>query len=180
MWWCRSQLDQSESRYLARFSLEPCYSKFSHFSSFDPLTRLLFQEAQAFDRVHRLGQSKEVFVNRLVIENSVEDRLISLQATKGNLAAGSLDGEVMGKTKKLTVRGKSPTLVALPCRADSLVHTTQIWLACLVWMQTVDLMQRTLILSRVTSRRILADSGFPLYLLDCNIPKRWSLIVHCF
>ena len=64
-----------------------------------------FREAQAFDRVHRLGQTKDVFVNRLVIENSVEDRLLSLQATKGNLAAGSLDGEILGKgPKKLTVR----------------------------------------------------------------------------
>ena len=63
-----------------------------------------FREAQAFDRVHRLGQTKDVFVNRLVIENSVEDRLLALQETKGNLAAGSLDGEVMGRQKKLTVR----------------------------------------------------------------------------
>lgn len=64
-----------------------------------------FREAQAFDRVHRLGQTKDVFVNRLVIENSVEDRLLTLQATKGNLAAGSLDGEILGgKPKKLTVR----------------------------------------------------------------------------
>ncbi|KAJ7054346.1 SNF2 family N-terminal domain-containing protein [Mycena amicta] len=53
---------------------------------------------QAFDRVHRLGQTRAVTVRRLVIENTVEDRILSLQERKQNLADGSL-GE--GKGKKI-------------------------------------------------------------------------------
>ncbi|KZT61695.1 hypothetical protein CALCODRAFT_463847 [Calocera cornea HHB12733] len=39
-------------------------------------------ENQAFDRVHRMGQSKDVFVNRYVIRNTVEDRILALQKKK--------------------------------------------------------------------------------------------------
>ncbi|KAG1871505.1 SNF2 family N-terminal domain-containing protein [Suillus subluteus] len=53
-------------------------------------------ESQAFDRVHRLGQQKDVFVQRLVIANTVEDRVLALQERKRNLADGSL-GEGSGK-----------------------------------------------------------------------------------
>ncbi|KAH7924689.1 hypothetical protein BV22DRAFT_1012721 [Leucogyrophana mollusca] len=53
-------------------------------------------ESQAFDRVHRLGQTKEVFVQRLVIADTVEDRVLALQERKKNLADGSL-GEGTGK-----------------------------------------------------------------------------------
>lgn len=31
-------------------------------------------EAQAYDRVHRLGQEKDVFVKRLVVRNTIEER----------------------------------------------------------------------------------------------------------
>ena len=31
-------------------------------------------ESQAYDRVHRLGQEKEVFVKRLVVNNTLEER----------------------------------------------------------------------------------------------------------
>ena len=34
-------------------------------------------ESQAYDRVHRLGQEKEVYVKRLVIRNSIEERYVS-------------------------------------------------------------------------------------------------------
>ncbi|KAF9071904.1 SNF2 family N-terminal domain-containing protein [Rhodocollybia butyracea] len=54
-------------------------------------------EAQAFDRIHRLGQNLAVKVNRLVIENTVEDRILTMQERKQVLADGSL-GE--GNAKK--------------------------------------------------------------------------------
>ena len=53
-------------------------------------------ENQAFDRVHRLGQHRNVFVHRLVIANTVEDRILCIQQRKQLLADGSL-GEGMGK-----------------------------------------------------------------------------------
>ncbi len=53
-------------------------------------------EAQAFDRVHRLGQNRPVKVDRLVISDTVEDRILALQERKRNLADGSL-GEGNGK-----------------------------------------------------------------------------------
>ncbi|KAL5514334.1 hypothetical protein ACEPAG_2422 [Sanghuangporus baumii] len=61
-------------------------------------------ENQAFDRVHRLGQTRPVFVERLVISNTVEDRVLALQEKKRNLADGSL-GEGNGqKIGRLSVR----------------------------------------------------------------------------
>ena len=39
-------------------------------------------ENQAFDRVHRLGQTRPVLVQRLVISNTVEDRVLALQERK--------------------------------------------------------------------------------------------------
>jgi SNF2 family DNA or RNA helicase len=38
-----------------------------------------FVEAQAIDRIHRIGQSKEVIVHRIVIADTVEDRILALQ-----------------------------------------------------------------------------------------------------
>eukprot|EP00181_Compsopogon_caeruleus_P002274 CAMPEP_0184681504 /NCGR_PEP_ID=MMETSP0312-20130426/4497_1 /TAXON_ID=31354 /ORGANISM="Compsopogon coeruleus, Strain SAG 36.94" /LENGTH=1081 /DNA_ID=CAMNT_0027132403 /DNA_START=149 /DNA_END=3394 /DNA_ORIENTATION=- len=47
-------------------------------------------EDQAIDRVHRIGQEREVFVRRFVIENSVEERLLAIQEKKRNIAEGAL------------------------------------------------------------------------------------------
>ncbi|KAF9286692.1 hypothetical protein BGZ68_002645 [Mortierella alpina] len=52
-------------------------------------------ENQAIDRVHRIGQTKDVFVHRLCIPDTVEDRILALQAKKQALADGALgEGEV--------------------------------------------------------------------------------------
>ncbi|EPQ53423.1 hypothetical protein GLOTRDRAFT_139677 [Gloeophyllum trabeum ATCC 11539] len=61
-------------------------------------------EHQAFDRVHRLGQHRPVFVDRLVIENTVEDRILALQERKRNLAEGSLGEGAGKKIGRLSVR----------------------------------------------------------------------------
>lgn len=34
-------------------------------------------ESQAYDRVHRLGQEKDVFVKRFVVKNTIEERCAS-------------------------------------------------------------------------------------------------------
>jgi DNA repair protein RAD5 len=47
-------------------------------------------EEQAIDRVHRVGQTKDVHVIRFTIQNSVEDRILALQEKKRKLAEGAL------------------------------------------------------------------------------------------
>lgn len=60
-------------------------------------------ERQAFDRVHRLGQLKDVFVNRVMIRNTVEQRICDLQSRKQDITDNTL-GEGPGKKlKKMTV-----------------------------------------------------------------------------
>ncbi|KZT05039.1 uncharacterized protein LAESUDRAFT_656488 [Laetiporus sulphureus 93-53] len=61
-------------------------------------------ESQAYDRVHRLGQDKEVFVKRLVVRDTIEQRMLKLQETKVGLAEAAL-GEGTGiKLHKLSVK----------------------------------------------------------------------------
>ena len=45
-------------------------------------------ENQAIDRAHRIGQQNPVFVYRLITENTVEEKIIALQAQKSALAEG--------------------------------------------------------------------------------------------
>ena len=60
-------------------------------------------EDQAIDRVHRLGQQKEVTVWRLVMEGSIEERVLDIQADKRKLMMTAFR-EVEGKRKKGTSR----------------------------------------------------------------------------
>lgn len=59
-------------------------------------------DQQAFDRVHRLGQNKEVFIHRLFIKGTVEERVRTIQDKKQSLADGAL-GEGTGQRVKLSV-----------------------------------------------------------------------------
>jgi superfamily II DNA or RNA helicase len=45
-------------------------------------------EAQAIDRTHRPGQTRPVLAYRLIAENTVEDKILELQARKRQLASG--------------------------------------------------------------------------------------------
>jgi superfamily II DNA or RNA helicase len=47
-------------------------------------------ERQATDRAHRIGQDQPVFVYQLVVEGSIEERMLALQARKSALADGVL------------------------------------------------------------------------------------------
>ncbi|ORY34105.1 SNF2 family N-terminal domain-domain-containing protein [Naematelia encephala] len=49
-------------------------------------------EQQAIDRVHRLGQNREVFVTRYIIKGTVEKRIIKIQRSKTALVNASLAG----------------------------------------------------------------------------------------
>ncbi len=48
-------------------------------------------EDQATDRAHRIGQTRPVVATRLVSENTVEERILELQARKRLLASAALD-----------------------------------------------------------------------------------------
>lgn len=48
-------------------------------------------EEQAVDRAHRIGQSRPVKVHRMLIQNTVEDRIIALQEKKRALISEALD-----------------------------------------------------------------------------------------
>ena len=68
-------------------------------------------EEQAINRVHRLGQTRNVHVCRFTIANTCEQRLIALQRTKASLSSqvlsdsASLYGDSLGQknSNKLTL-----------------------------------------------------------------------------
>ncbi|GAA5994617.1 hypothetical protein JCM5350_003965 [Sporobolomyces pararoseus] len=72
-------------------------------------------ESQAFDRAHRYGQKEDVEIYKLVIDNTVEDRILTLQAQKADLAASALDGgsatkvKLTQKERDFLFRGFMPT-----------------------------------------------------------------------
>ncbi|KDN45277.1 hypothetical protein K437DRAFT_224319 [Tilletiaria anomala UBC 951] len=56
-------------------------------------------EVQAMDRIHRLGQHRPIIVKRMIIENSIEARIIELQNKKSAMieAAIGKDDSAMGR-----------------------------------------------------------------------------------
>ncbi|KAH0578535.1 hypothetical protein H2248_003684 [Termitomyces sp. 'cryptogamus'] len=50
-------------------------------------------EDQAFDRAHRLGQKRDVHIFKLKIDETVEDRILTLQEKKRELARAALSGD---------------------------------------------------------------------------------------
>ncbi|KAL9615439.1 MAG: hypothetical protein Q9167_000117 [Letrouitia subvulpina] len=56
-------------------------------------------EAQAIDRVHRLGQTRHVMVTRFIMEGSFEEKMLNLQRKKQNLAELSMNRGKMDKAE---------------------------------------------------------------------------------
>lgn len=60
-------------------------------------------EAQACDRVYRVGQKRDVHVHRMVTVGTVEERILQLQQQKLAMANGILTGAAKLATKGLTI-----------------------------------------------------------------------------
>ncbi|SFD92245.1 DEAD/DEAH box helicase [Paracidovorax konjaci] len=54
---------------------------------------------QATARAHRIGQDKPVFIHHLVVEGSIEERMLELQARKQALTEGVLGSDAAGAVK---------------------------------------------------------------------------------
>jgi SNF2 family DNA or RNA helicase len=50
-------------------------------------------EAQAIDRTHRIGQTRQVFAYRLIARDTVEEKVLELQNTKRNLADAIINAD---------------------------------------------------------------------------------------
>ncbi|ORV14921.1 helicase [Mycobacterium celatum] len=56
-------------------------------------------EVQAIDRTHRIGQTRNVMVYRLIAHDTIEDKVLALNARKAKLFASVIDdGDVFGST----------------------------------------------------------------------------------
>ena len=55
-------------------------------------------EAQATDRTHRIGQTKQVFSYKLICQNTVEEKILQLQETKKGIADSIVPGAQAWKT----------------------------------------------------------------------------------
>jgi SNF2 family DNA or RNA helicase len=72
-------------------------------------------ESQATDRAHRIGQTRNVFVYKLVVAGSIEEKILALQEKKAELAAGVLseDGGALSKFGEADIRALMAPLPAL-------------------------------------------------------------------
>jgi len=52
-------------------------------------------EDQAFDRAHRLGQTRETYIYKLSVTQTVDERILEMQAKKRQLAESALEGTKM-------------------------------------------------------------------------------------
>ncbi|XP_069139673.1 transcription termination factor 2-like isoform X1 [Argopecten irradians] len=56
-------------------------------------------EEQACDRIHRVGQKKDVFIHRFLCRGTVEEKIVQLQKRKQAIADNVLSGSGVSKTK---------------------------------------------------------------------------------
>lgn len=68
------------------------------------LTPTRYTEAQAIDRAYRIGQMRSVQVHRLLVPDTVEDRILALQEKKKELIETALDENAARNVSRLGVR----------------------------------------------------------------------------
>lgn len=73
----------------------------SHVIILDPFWNPYVEE-QAMDRAHRIGQKREVFVYRILIQNTVEERIITLQNKKKSLINAAMDEKSIQSVSNLS------------------------------------------------------------------------------
>src|ERR1700730_4129605 len=72
-------------------------------SSRDTTTIYLQTDLKAIDRCYRMGQHKEVTVKRIVVRDTIEDRILKLQLAKQDLADAELGEGEARKNGKMTI-----------------------------------------------------------------------------
>lgn len=60
-------------------------------------------DAQACDRVHRHGQTRDVVIKRYIVSNTVEERLLQVQARKQDIADGALSAPTDEDTREARI-----------------------------------------------------------------------------
>ena len=79
---------------------------------FDPFWNPYIEE-QAIDRAHRIGQMRPVQVHRMLVANTVEDRILALQEKKRQLIEGALDEKASQTIGRLGTRELAFLFVSL-------------------------------------------------------------------
>ncbi|KAF4267990.1 hypothetical protein KXX13_007896 [Aspergillus fumigatus] len=67
---------------------------------FDPFWNP-YVEDQAIDRAHRIGQMRQVHIHRILVQKTVEDRILELQEKKREIIDGALDEKAQKKVSRL-------------------------------------------------------------------------------
>ncbi len=59
-------------------------------------------EAQAIDRTHRIGQTRQVFAYRLIARDTIEEKVLELQSRKRDLADAIItaDNSLIGSLQR--------------------------------------------------------------------------------
>jgi SNF2 family DNA or RNA helicase len=70
---------------------------------FDPFWNPYVEE-QAIDRAHRIGQMRPVHIHRILVQGTVEDRILELQEKKRALIEGALDENAAKSVARLSTR----------------------------------------------------------------------------
>ena len=66
---------------------------------YDPWWNVAVQN-QATDRAHRIGQTKKVTVYKMVVKNTIEEKILKLQDSKRDLADSIISGVGMSSMSR--------------------------------------------------------------------------------